>query len=76
VTKHDDQANRTPTRPRSSGDTLTPDLQAQLGRRLKAVYDGMLSEPIPDRFTQLLAQLDSGSRGPKASDDPDSNKGS
>ncbi|WP_181702596.1 NepR family anti-sigma factor [Chthonobacter albigriseus] len=38
---------------------LSPDLQAHIGVRLKAYYDSVLSEPIPDRFAQLLDKLDS-----------------
>lgn len=37
---------------------LSADLQAHIGVRLKAYYDSVLSEPIPDRFAQLLDQLD------------------
>lgn len=37
---------------------LSPDLQAHIGVRLKAYYDSVLSEPIPDRFAQLLDRLD------------------
>lgn len=38
---------------------LSPDLQAHIGVRLKAFYDSVLSEPIPDRFAELLDRLDS-----------------
>ncbi len=34
------------------------DLQAHIGVRLKAFYDSVLSEPIPDRFAELLSRLD------------------
>lgn len=37
---------------------MSPDLQAHIGLRLKAFYDSVLSEPIPDRFAQLLDRLD------------------
>ncbi len=37
---------------------LSPDLQAHIGLRLKAFYDSVLSEPIPDRFAELLNRLD------------------
>lgn len=59
---------------------LSPDLQAHIGVRLKAYYDSVLSEPIPDRFAQLLDQLDAASEkdgadkartGASDGDDPD-----
>jgi hypothetical protein len=37
---------------------LSADLQAHIGIRLKAFYDSVLSEPIPDRFAELLNRLD------------------
>ncbi len=40
------------------GQTLEPDVQAHLGRQLRAVYDEMASQPVPDRFIQLLDALE------------------
>ena len=37
---------------------LPKDLQSQLGHRLKAHYDTLLGEPVPDRFTELLGLLE------------------
>jgi hypothetical protein len=31
---------------------------ATVGRRLKEMYDGLVSEPVPDRFLDLLGQLE------------------
>jgi hypothetical protein len=31
---------------------------ASVGRRLKEMYDGLVSEPVPDRFLDLLGQLE------------------
>lgn len=33
-------------------------VQERLGRKLKSVYDEVLSEPVPDRFLDLLAELE------------------
>jgi Anti-sigma factor NepR len=33
-------------------------IQAQIGRRLSAVYDEILHQPVPDRFRLLLDELD------------------
>lgn len=37
---------------------LAADIQAQIGRKLMAVYDDVLQQPVPDRFRLLLEQLD------------------
>jgi Anti-sigma factor NepR len=37
---------------------LAPHVQEQIGRRLAAVYDEILRQPIPERFLRLLDQLD------------------
>lgn len=37
--------------------SLRPDVQARLGDKLKEVYADVLNAPVPDRFTELLAQL-------------------
>ena len=42
-----------PTEPR-----IGPDLQDRLGRQLRAMYDQMRSEPIPERALDLLKRLD------------------
>lgn len=31
---------------------------SEIGRKLKQYYDGIVAEEIPDRFTQLLTQLE------------------
>ncbi len=36
-----------------------PEVAAHVTRRLKAVYDDVLNQPIPDRFLDLLSKLDS-----------------
>ncbi|MGQ0671525.1 MAG: NepR family anti-sigma factor [Hyphomicrobium sp.] len=36
---------------------LPPEVQGELGRQLRQVYGKLLAEPLPDKFTQLLAQL-------------------
>ena len=37
---------------------LEPELQDHIGRQLRAVYEEVLNEPVPDRFLQLLAELE------------------
>ena len=44
-----------------NGDTARPgaaDVQAYIGRQLRAVYDDVVKQPIPDRFLALMKQLE------------------
>jgi hypothetical protein len=40
------------------GAILEVDLQAHIGRQLRAVYDEVVNEAVPDRFLQLLDELE------------------
>ena len=42
-----------------------PNVKAYIERQLKAVYDDVLNQPIPDRFLDLLNTLDKGVDGNK-----------
>lgn len=42
----------------SSERGLSPNLQAHIGRHLRAVFDEVAREPIPDRLLQLLKDLE------------------
>ena len=35
------------------------DLQAYIGRQLRAVYDDVARQPVPDRFLELMKKLES-----------------
>jgi Anti-sigma factor NepR len=37
---------------------LPPQVAAFLGEQLQGFYAQLMNEPVPDRFVQLLAQLD------------------
>jgi hypothetical protein len=37
--------------------SLSPDIQAKIGRQLRAYYAGLI-EPTPERFVELLRELD------------------
>src|SRR5271156_1467725 len=41
-----------------SGAMLEGDLQAHIGRQLRAVYEEVVNEEVPDRFRQLLEELE------------------
>jgi anti-sigma factor NepR-like protein len=44
--------------PFPKGAILEADLQAHIGRQLRAVYDEVVSEAVPDRFLRLLEELE------------------
>lgn len=37
---------------------LQPQVQDHIGRQLRALYDDVLSQPVPDRFKELMDRLD------------------
>jgi hypothetical protein len=37
---------------------LGRDVQSKIGQQLRAMYDDVVSAGVPDRFTELLKQLD------------------
>jgi hypothetical protein len=47
--------NRRPNASRSA--KLSRDVQARLGQQLRAMYDDVVSQGVPDRFTELLNRL-------------------
>ena len=51
------------TGPSSSPEPQSPgrlgrDVQAKIGSQLRAVYDEVVKEGVPDRFAELLKRLD------------------
>lgn len=52
----------------AAGPGLDSQLQAQIGRKLKGMYDSYLNEPIPDHLVSLLEKLDAKSRSVSADD--------
>jgi hypothetical protein len=37
---------------------LNPEIQGKIGQQLRKIYDDMVSQGVPDRFADLLDQLD------------------
>ena len=37
---------------------LGRDVQGKIGQQLRAMYDNVVSEGVPDRFNEMLRQLD------------------
>jgi len=48
----------TETNPRKTRGRLGRDVQSKIGQQLRAMYDDVVSEGVPDRFTEMLRQLD------------------
>lgn len=46
------------TQRKSEASELDTDVQAHIGRQLRAGYVDILNQPVPDRFLELLAELD------------------
>ena len=46
------------TEPSTGAKPAVADMQAFIGRQLRAVYDDVAKQPVPDRFLELMRQLD------------------
>jgi Anti-sigma factor NepR len=49
------QANKSTT-PGKGG--LTPEIQSRIGHQLRAMYDDVVRQGVPDRFAELIKRLD------------------
>jgi len=45
-------------KPNAKPAKLGREVQARLGQQLRAMYDEVLNQGVPDRFTELLDRLD------------------
>jgi hypothetical protein len=54
---------------------LNPEIQSRIGHQLRAMYDDVVRQGVPDRFAELIRKLD----GPEAAaaqiDEPTKNEG-
>jgi hypothetical protein len=39
---------------------LDRQIQGRIGEHLRALYDGLMQQPVPDRFRDLIARLEDG----------------
>jgi hypothetical protein len=51
-------AETIPNPPPPQDAILEADVQVQIGRQLRAVYDEVVSEGVPERFLRLLEELE------------------
>ena len=47
-----------PTPPERNDPSLGRDVQTKIGQQLRAIYDDVVNQGIPDRFVELLNKLD------------------
>lgn len=40
--------------------TLDRAIQSRIGHHLRAMYDDLMHQPVPDRFAELIGRLDQG----------------
>lgn len=70
--QRDDKPEKPMHRPRtgdSSGSGLSREATIKIGQQLRAMYDEVVKEGVPDRFNELLKRLDGdkgGDKGPHA----------
>ncbi|MBX3519643.1 MAG: hypothetical protein KF835_06440 [Xanthobacteraceae bacterium] len=55
-------------KPKSGG--LDRQVQAKIGQQLRAMYDEVVDQGVPDRFAELLKKLDSAQGAPKTEEEP------
>ena len=60
--------------PGASGSALGSEIQAKIGQHLRAMYDDVVRQGVPDRFMDLLSQLD-GPQGGSAPTNKDEGRG-
>jgi hypothetical protein len=54
--KQDDKMNQQEgAKPRGG---LNPEIQARIGHQLRALYDDVVRQGVPDRFAELIRKLD------------------
>ncbi|MCT8997951.1 NepR family anti-sigma factor [Chelativorans intermedius] len=56
MTKQNSDRRRNSHKRRLVSDPLGPN--SEIGRKLKQYYDALISDEVPDRFSQLLSELE------------------
>ncbi|MBR0717856.1 NepR family anti-sigma factor [Bradyrhizobium liaoningense] len=64
------QASRNTT-PGKGG--LTPEIQSRIGHQLRAMYDDVVRQGVPERFAELIKKLDTPGGTPQVDNDGGSN---
>ena len=61
-----------PGAPRKQGG-LNAEIQARIGHQLRAMYDDVVRQGVPDRFVDLVRKLDGPATTPKAGESGNDN---
>jgi hypothetical protein len=48
------------------GAQLTREIQARIGHQLRAIYDDVVRQGVPDRFAELIRRMDEPTTSPQA----------
>ena len=58
-----DQPMQVPSTDQKTGKILNREIQAKIGQQLRAVYNNVVDQGVPDRFADLLRRLDGEAKG-------------
>ncbi|CAN5421253.1 NepR family anti-sigma factor [soil metagenome] len=58
------------TRPPGKPGGLNTEIQSRIGHQLRAMYDDVVRQGVPDRFADLIRQLDSQEAATQIAGDP------
>ena len=67
------QAGRTAAPGKQGG--LNAEIQSRIGHQLRAMYDDVVRQGVPDRFADLIRKLDASDANPQVSNAGDKNDG-
>jgi hypothetical protein len=54
---------------------LNAEIQSRIGHQLRAMYDDVVRQGVPDRFAELIRKLDTSAPPPQVEDAGDTNDG-
>jgi hypothetical protein len=52
---------------------LTPEIQSRIGHQLRAMYDDVVRQGVPDRFAELIKKLDAPGSTPQVETNGETN---
>lgn len=58
-----DQSMQVQSEDQKTGKILNREIQAKIGQQLRAVYNNVVDQGVPDRFADLLRRLDGEAKG-------------
>jgi len=62
--------------PPGKGGGLTPEIQSRIGHQLRAMYDDVVRQGVPERFAELIRRLDAPGGRPQVENEGESNENS